>query len=157
MADPLSTAASIVGLITAAAQVSGILANVINKARHAPDECRQIQAQVDDIRNVLGSLQVFIMGARRPSRSRTSLIMVDQVVVILAACVTTFSELDTFVTALESDVGMGILDRLRWVTKEKDIKSIFSRFESHQSSLTLVLIILTWYVIRPSLYSCSLR
>ncbi|KAG8670537.1 GTPase activating protein (GAP) for Rho1p [Fusarium poae] len=141
MADPLSVAASVVGLLTAAAQVSKIIANVANKARHAPEECRRIKSEVDDIRNVLVTLQLFILNPRQASRSRTSLIMVEQVVATLAACVTTFSELDTFVTVLENDVG--ILDRLRWASKSKDIQGILVRLESHKSSLTLILTILT--------------
>lgn len=143
MADPLSTAASVVGLLTAAAQISKILANVIDKARHAPEECARIKSEVDDIRNVLVTLQLYIVGTRRAARSRTSLIMVEQVVATLAACVTTFSELDTFATALQNDADMKILDRLRWASKDKDIKAVLVRLESHKSSLTLMLTILT--------------
>ncbi|KAM4057601.1 rhoGAP domain-containing protein [Hirsutella rhossiliensis] len=148
MSDPLSAAASVIGLLTAAAQVSKILADVIEKARHAPDECRRIKAEVDEIRNVLSSLQLFIVGNVCASRSRTSLIMVEQVVVTLAACVTAFSELDTFATALQSEMRMSILDRLRWVTKEKDIKHVLVRLETHKSSLALMLMILTWMMQR---------
>ncbi|KAF5010818.1 hypothetical protein FDECE_3027 [Fusarium decemcellulare] len=143
MADPLSTAASVVGLLTAAAQISKILANVIDKARHAPDECSRIKSEVDDIQNVLTTLQLYIVGTRRAARSRTSLIMVEQVVATLAACVTTFSELDTFVMALQNDADMKILDRLRWASKDKEIKAVLVRLESHKSSLTLMLTILT--------------
>ncbi|KAF4437105.1 RhoGAP domain-containing protein [Fusarium austroafricanum] len=143
MADPLSVAASVVGLLTAAAQVSKIIANVIQKARHAPEECGRIKAEVDDIRNVLVTLQLFIIGPqpRQVSRSRTSLIMVEQVVATLAACVTTFSELDTFATALENETSF--LDRLRWASKDKEIHAILVRLESHKISLTLMLTILT--------------
>ncbi|KAH6874727.1 hypothetical protein B0T10DRAFT_585904 [Thelonectria olida] len=143
MADPLSTAASVIGLLTAAAQISKILASVIDKARHAPQECSKIKTEVDDITNVLGSLQLFIMGTHRASRSRTSLIMVDQVVATLAATVSTFSELDTLATALQVESEMNLLDRLRWASKEKDIKGVLVRLESHKSSLTLMLTILT--------------
>ncbi|UPK92546.1 hypothetical protein LCI18_003481 [Fusarium solani-melongenae] len=100
MADPLSTAASVVGLLTAA-------------ARHAPKDCSRIKSEVDDIRNVLVTLQLYIVGTRRAARSRTSLIMVEQVVATLAACVTTFSELNTFATALQNDADMKSLDILR--------------------------------------------
>ncbi|CAG7560917.1 unnamed protein product [Fusarium equiseti] len=143
MADPLSIAASVVGIVTAAAQVSKILANVIDKTRNAPKECNRILAEVGDIQNVLTTLQLYIMGARRAPRSRTSLIMVEQVVATLAACVTTFSELDIFAIALQNDAEMKVLDRLRWSSKDKEIKAILVRLESHKSSLTLMLIILS--------------
>lgn len=145
MADPLSIAASVVGIVTAATQVSKILANVIEKARNAPKECNRILSVVSDIQNVLTTLQLYIMGARRAPRSRTSLIMVEQVVATLAACVTTFSELDTFAIALQNDAEMKVLDRLRWSSKDKEIKAVLVRLESHKSSLTLILTILSWY------------
>lgn len=144
MADPLSVAASVTGLIAAAAKISNVLYTVVNKARNAPDDCRKIKNELDDIRNVLAQLQVFIMGAKRPSASRAALIMVDQVVVTLAACVTTFSELDAFAEGLRNDAEMRILDRLRWSTKESDIRLILSRLEAHKASVTLMLSILTW-------------
>ncbi|KAJ4017851.1 GTPase activating protein (GAP) for Rho1p [Fusarium irregulare] len=144
MADPLSIAASVVGIVTAATQVSKILANVIEKARNAPKECSRILSVVSDIQNVLTTLQLYIMGARRAPRSRTSLIMVEQVVATLAACVTTFSELDTFAIALQNDAEMKVLDRLRWSSKDKEIKAVLVRLESHKSSLTLMLAILSW-------------
>jgi hypothetical protein len=146
MADPLSVAASVVGLLTAGAQITKVLTQVIDKARGAPEECRRIRNHVDDIRNVLAQLQLFVTGTSRALRSRTSLILVDQVIVTLAACVTTFSELDTFAQGLHSEAEMGVLDRLRWASKQKDINDVLHRLESHKSSLSLMITILTWYV-----------
>jgi hypothetical protein len=146
MADPLSVAASVVGLLTAGAQITKVLTQVINKARDAPDNCRKMRDQVEDIRSVLNQLQMFVIGTSRASRSRTSLILVDQVIVTLAACVTTFSELDSFAQSLQSESEMGVLDRLRWLSKEKDMKDVLQRLESHKSSLSLMMTILTWCV-----------
>ncbi|KAI3334274.1 Rho GTPase activation protein [Ustulina deusta] len=88
-------------------------------------------------------LQQFLLGTRRAPRSRTSLILVDQVITTLAACVTTFSELDTFAEALQSESDLNLLDRLRWVSKESELKAILMRIESHKGSLNLMLMILT--------------
>ncbi|KAF4340754.1 camk camkl kin4 kinase [Fusarium beomiforme] len=143
MSDPLSTAASVVGLLTAAAQISKILTYIIKKARNAPNECKRIKSEVDDIQNVLQSLQLFLIGTQRASSSRTSLILVEQVVATLAACVITFSELETLVLSLETDVEMNLLDKLQWTRKDSDIKALLDRLESHKSSLTLMLVILT--------------
>ena len=52
------------------------------------------------------------------SKSRTSLILVDQVIVTLAASVITFSELDILTKTLQSETDMGLLGRLRWKSKE---------------------------------------
>ncbi|KAI0144646.1 Rho GTPase activation protein [Xylariaceae sp. FL1272] len=143
MADPLSVSASVVGLIGAGAKISQALAHVVSKARHAPKECKNLRIEVDTIQAILSQLQLFLLGNRRAPRSRTSLILVDQVIATLAACVTTFSELDIFTEALQSDHDLGILDRLRWVAKEGEVKDLLTRLESHKSSLNLMLMILT--------------
>jgi len=127
MADPLSRAGGIVGLLAAGAQITKMLNQVIKKTRDAPDECRRIITHVEDIRNALGHLQGFVVGTSRPSRSRTSLILVDQVIVTLAACITTFTELDALTKTLDSEAGMGVLDRLRWLMKDSKMKDFSSR------------------------------
>jgi len=158
MADPLSVAASVVGLLAAGAKITKVLGVVISKARGAPENCRKIRTQVDDIIGVLSQLQLFVVGTSRASRSRTSLILVDQVIITLAACVTTFSELDSFARSLQSDADMGVLDRFRWMSKEQEIKDVLQRLESHKASLLLMMTILTWYVgIGPPRFACTPR
>lgn len=144
MSDPLSVAASVVGLLTMAAQISKTISDVAKRARDAPRECESIRLEVEDIRNVLSQLRLFVLGTSRPSRSRTSLIMVDQVVAILSASVATFTELDEFVNRLVTDQKMDLLDRLRWVSKEKQLAELLNKLQAHKSSLTLMLTILTW-------------
>ena len=139
----LSIDAGVVGLLTAAVQVSQILNDMIKKARHAPDDCSRMKAEVDDIRNVLGTLQLFILNVNRASRSRTSLLMVEQVVATLASCVLTFSDLQLFVESLQSEVNLDILDRVRWISKTAELKAMQNRLETHQSSVSLMLTILT--------------
>ncbi|KAI0972498.1 Rho GTPase activation protein [Xylaria arbuscula] len=143
MSDPLSVAASVIGIISVAAKVSTGLVGVLKKAHNAPSECRQLQLEVDNVQAILRQLQQFLLGTRKAPRSRTSLILVDQVITTLAACVATFSELDTFTEALQSESDLKILDRLRWVSKESELKEILVRIESHKSSLNLMLTILT--------------
>ena len=144
MADPLSVAASVVGLLTAAAQISQTLYSVTKRVKKAPKECKDAKAEVDEIRNILSQLQLFVLGATKASTSRTSLILVDQVVATLVATVTTFSELDVFVETLDSDEKMGLMDRVRWLTKEKDLKDLIQKLQLHKSSMSLMLTILTW-------------
>ncbi|KAI0427155.1 Rho GTPase activation protein [Xylaria sp. FL1042] len=143
MADPLSVSASILGLITAGAKISQVLAQVVRKARRARGEFRNVQAEVASIQAILSQLQNFLLGTQRASRSRTSLIMVDQVIATLATCVTTFSELDSFAKALKSESDLGLLDRVRWIVIEGEFKEILARLVSHKTSLNLILTILT--------------
>ncbi|KAI3339472.1 hypothetical protein F4824DRAFT_498161 [Ustulina deusta] len=141
MADHLSVSASIVGLMTAGAKVSQILAQAVGKARHAPRECHNVQMEVGSIRAILGQLQLFLLGTRSVSSSRASLILVDQVIATLAPCGATFSELDTLADTLKSNYDLGVLDRLRWVAgrhlsqKEEDAEDKVDRLWEVQQTL----------------------
>jgi hypothetical protein len=72
------------------------------------------------------------------------LILVEQIVITLSACVTTFSGLDVFVETLGTDANMGLLDRLRWATKTSTIQEHMQKLELHKGTLTLMMTILTW-------------
>lgn len=144
MADPLSMAAGVAGLIISATQMIQVLSSTISKARHAPQSCHSVLIEVKDIRGILSQLEGYILGVNRASASRSSLIMLEQVVAILASCVMIFSDLDIFVEGVQSDATMGILDRLRWVSKENDLNATLTRLQSHKSSMNLMSMILTW-------------
>jgi len=144
--DPLSIAAAVAGIVSGAINASTTLGNIIQKSHNAPKECKDVKREVDNIGQVLTQLQVFVLGASKASRSRTSLILVEQVVTTLSACVLTFSELDVFVQGLDSEQKMGILDRMKWIIKSNALKELLERLQQHKISLNLMLTILTWYV-----------
>jgi hypothetical protein len=144
MADPLSVAASVVGLLTAGAQITQVLNTLISRARWVPQDCRIACAEVADIRRILSQLRVFLLGIETTTPSRSSLILVDQVVVTLASCVTTFSEADVLVRKLESEERMGLWNRFKWAEKVESLSDLVRRLQMHKSSLGLMLSILTW-------------
>jgi len=77
---------------------------------------------------------------------------VDQVVVTLSACVATMSDLDVFVETLESDISMGLMDRLRWTTKAQSLVEVIAKLQMHKSSILMMLTILTWCVTHTSTF-----
>jgi hypothetical protein len=143
--DPLSVTMAIVGLLTASQQISSAIGNLVSKSKSAPKEIQDVRSTVDTIRSVLIQLQMLLLGRAQVDRQRTSLILVEQIVITLSACVATFSELDVFVGTLDSDAMLGLMDRIRWATKMSTIKEHLQKLEMHKSSLTLMLTILTWY------------
>ena len=144
MADPLSVAASVLGLATVAVQVSTTIGNIINRARKAPKEISAVKLEVDTIHTILEQLQGFVLGTASASRSRTSLILINQMVAIISACVITFSELDAFTESLQSGDNMDLMDRFRWMSKSKDLSEILTNLQMHKNSLNLMVMILTW-------------
>jgi hypothetical protein len=142
--DPLSVTMATVGLLKAADQISSTLQSLIKRAANAPKEIKEMKSSVDGIKTVLSQLQLMLMGKSQVDRNRTSLILVEQIVITLSACVTTFSDLDVFVETLGTDATMGLLDRLRWATKTSTIQEHMQKLEMHKSTLTLMMTILTW-------------
>ncbi|KAG9239586.1 Rho GTPase activation protein [Amylocarpus encephaloides] len=134
---------AIVGLLTAAQQISSAISNMVSTSKSAPKDMQNLKSTVDTIRSVLLQLQLLLLGRAKVDRQRTSLILVEQVVITLSACVATFSELDVFVESLNSDNKLGLMDRIRWVTKATTIQEHLKKLEMHKSSLTLMMAILT--------------
>ena len=143
--DPLTIAAAIVGILTAAQQVSSCVGNLISKAKKAPDEFVELKSTVDTIHAFLSQLQALLLGQADPKQRRLGLILVDQIVVALSACVKIFSSLDLLVRSFENDkTTLDVFDRLHWATKSGEIKDHLHKLEMQKSSLTLMLTILTW-------------
>ena len=101
--DPLSIAASVVGLLGAATKISSILTTLLRKTRDAPEFAHNVLREVTDISTTLAQLQSFLIGTRVGQRSRTKTLMVEQVIVVLTTCVMSFSELEETVTSMETD------------------------------------------------------
>lgn len=144
MMDPLSVSASITGLLSVAAKVTMLLVTLVNSAKGAPQLVQSVLTEVSDINACLGQLQAFLTGIRSTSRSRASLIMVEQVVVILAGCVSTFSELEAVTEKLKTDLPVRALEKLKWARREGDISKILGRLQASKSSLNIILAVLTW-------------
>ena len=148
MSDPLTIVAGVVGILTAAAQISTLLINFTKASKNAPSRARHIIAEVNDISGTLSHLQSFLLGNEYSDTSRTSLLKADHIVTILSGCVMTFSELEKLLDDLETK-DMRILDSMKWARKEKDITALIQRLQNHKTSLSLMLDILNGLVHNP--------
>lgn len=141
--DPLSVSASIVGSLAAAAAITKSVTGFVGSIKDAPKSTQHVLSEVADIRNCLLQLQSFLLGTSKASASRTSLLMVEQILVTLTGCVTTFSELDEI---LDQVIGVkqSAIDKMKWVSKEKKISKLLLRLQSSKTSMSLMLTTLTW-------------
>ena len=142
--DPLSVSASIFGLISAAAQVSCLLKALIDSAKEAPMSANGVLVEIQDISICLHQLQSFLLGTQEAPRSRKSLIMVEQVIIVLTDCVSIFSELEQTLETTKADRPMRVIDRFRWIAKEKIILKHLGHLQASKGSLNLILTTLTW-------------
>lgn len=142
--DPISAAASIIGLLGAVSKVSESLIKFIRSVQGAPKLAQTVLLEVTDVGACLGQLQRYLLGSKVHSRSHDDLLSVEQIVVALSNCVMIFSELEEIVDSLKPahSVQSGCI--ARWIFKEKDIRMLLERLNSSQISLNLMLTTITW-------------
>lgn len=138
MSDPLSIAAGVIGIITAAAQISSLLTNFTRQTNSAPKQASIVLTEVTETSGILSHLQSFLLGTETADQSRTCFLQVDHVLAIVTGCVATFSELEETLDSLRTE-GMDILDRIKWARKESGIMTLIQRLQTHKASLSLML------------------
>ncbi len=142
--DPISVAASILGLLGAATKVSEVLTTFTGSFKDAPKLAKCVITEVEDVKVCLQRLQEVFAVESSSRTSRNALVLVDQLRIVLSHCVITFSELEAAVEVLNSRRSASIGSRLRWVTKESTISKLLQRLQASKLSLNLVLTTLTW-------------
>lgn len=145
MVEPLSVAASVVGLVTAAVQMSNILYKMGSTIKDAPVLAQTAAGELNDISLVLAQLQKYIDGRVQASTQRLCLITVEHITATLTGCVITFSELDAILKSVNIDTGLRTWDRALWLLKKDKIASVITRLQNHKSTLGLMLNIMQWY------------
>ncbi|KAI1366498.1 hypothetical protein F5Y08DRAFT_133729 [Xylaria arbuscula] len=148
--DPLSVAASVVGLLAAGGKMTSLLFTVITKWRDSPALARSILFEVADISAALGQLQEYLSNRLQASAERGSLIMFDQLLTTLTGCVTTYSDIQFILTALNISEDMTSFDRIRWMRQEDQLNTLVQRLQSHKSSLTLMLTIIQCHTMQEA-------
>ncbi|KAL8794681.1 MAG: hypothetical protein Q9195_002756 [Heterodermia aff. obscurata] len=142
--DPLSISASIAGLLVAAVQVSHLLRDFINNTKQAPSTARHTLMETTGIYVCLNQLESFLSGKQKAARSRRSLIMIEQVIILLTDCVSIFSELEQLLETLKPDsCTIRTIDKMKWSFKEKALSKLLTRLQGSKTSLNLILTILT--------------
>lgn len=153
MGDPLSVAASIVGILAAAGKIIEIVQPFVTNVRDAPKLAVTVHSEVNRVRIVLSSLETYLEDLSAQSTSRASFIQVDHIVVLFTDGVLLFSELETLLAPLKSlnDNTAQIQRRHRvlWASKKNAISTVMYRIQHFLTSLSSILNIFQWYVINP--------
>ncbi|KAJ3456356.1 hypothetical protein MRS44_016379 [Fusarium solani] len=137
MADPLSIAASVVGLVAAAGKVYGVLSNFVSTAADAPSSAASVLGTVEQMKLTLSSVQSLIDSIESLDPSRKALIQLDHLSIVITHSVLTISELESIVCPKD-----GLMHRLRWAWSEKRVMGLLPRLESQKSSLSLMVAVL---------------
>ncbi|WXC67337.1 hypothetical protein SNK03_013122 [Fusarium graminearum] len=92
MADPLSIAASIVGIIAATFEGIGLLSSAINNIRHAPESLRSIQSELAQLKPLLARLDFAI------SETPAELVLSPEIKLALENCNRACTDFSVFLT-----------------------------------------------------------
>ncbi|KAJ3519099.1 hypothetical protein NM208_g14264 [Fusarium decemcellulare] len=137
--DPLSAAASIVGLVTAVGKLYTLL-DYVSSVRNAPATIRDAKDEVGHAQLALRSMERCLNRLASLNPDRTALIQVDDLRVTLADAMMAFSEFEALLRDLTR------LARLRaaiaWPKYAKAMEDHLVKVQRYKSSLTLMLNIL---------------
>ncbi|RSM07435.1 hypothetical protein CEP52_005254 [Fusarium oligoseptatum] len=146
MADPLSIAASIAGLLSTTGQIAKFLGPYVSAAKETPQITAHVYSEVQSTQVILAGLQDLTQNLGAIQARHAALIAVHQVVTILTDGVLLFSELEAVVRSLPpregSDQRLPLRARLLWARKESTFTPLLTRVQSFKSSMTLILMIL---------------
>ena len=142
--EPISVAASIIGVVTATFQVSKSLSKFTSSVKNAPQLAHSVLSEVSDVRFCLVQLQGYLDRTSTNSRSYEKLLMVDDIRVVLSNCVMIFSELEQVVAPFNSKTLTQAGRKAQWALKKQDIQLLLKRLKSSQTSLNLILTTMTW-------------
>lgn len=141
--DPLSAAASVAGLLSAANQITKTLSFLAD----APRLARSVIGETEALAAIFSQLNGFLRGTMHPKRERMSMTTVDQFVAVLTNCVLTFAELEEELDSLglEDGDGMKLWDRMKWTAKQDTLREILADLQQQKASLNLMIGIWNWY------------
>ncbi|KAM0543995.1 hypothetical protein ACHAPJ_012020 [Fusarium lateritium] len=145
MADPLSVAASIAGLISITVEAAKYLRPYISAAKETPQVAAHVYSEVQSTQVILSGLQELTNNLGSVQARHAALIGVNQVVTILTDGVLLFSELHEELRSLspkDEVERIPLRARLQWARKEGTFATLLTRLQGFKSSMTLVLMIL---------------
>lgn len=141
MADPLSIAASIAGLLSLAGQVYTTLDTFISNVQHAPSFANCIRIEVDSFRSSLNALHTLLFSGTAPPK-RAALIPADFIILTFTDATLLFSEIEAEVLPLIQLDNFDFIARSRWTRKKAQLETLVSRLQWQKLTLVLQLNIL---------------
>lgn len=132
MADGISLAASVGGLLQISAKVIGFLSTMAD----APMLARNVHIQAVALRAIFHQLQEFIDGSANFGPERGN-IAVDDLRITLTGCVLAFNELEKELDGVKTG-GSSLWDRAKWAQKDATIQRILDDLERIKTSLGIM-------------------
>jgi hypothetical protein len=135
--DPLSVAASIVGILAVAAKVVEVLSPALTVLKDIPSNAKAITSETKNLITILSALQKLLDDLDSIPQKRRQLIQLDQLVASFTDGVLLFSELENLVNKVD------LTNNKLWSkVHDLDFHFLLVRIQYFKSSVSLMLEIL---------------
>ncbi|KAI0509384.1 P-loop containing nucleoside triphosphate hydrolase protein [Xylaria bambusicola] len=142
MADPLSIAASVAGLIALSGSIYKIVGDFVERAAHPPQSAHALLLSVSEMRMVLKSVSDLIDDFLKYPPKRRALVRLDHLIICLTQAVLSFSELEKFVNPWATRTQRSLWQRWKLASQDERISRFNTRLQENKLSISLVLNIL---------------
>jgi len=141
--EPLSITTSVTGLLNAADAVLARLDPILKARRGAEKIISPLHSELVGSKAILAALQVLMEAVGSSRLERLAMVALDDLLVILADGVLTFSELESGIRALAVSEGeTGIAATMQWLWRKKEFEVFLSRVTTFKESIRLLVTIL---------------
>lgn len=147
MSEPLSIGAGIAGLLSLSDKITTSISTFQDSVgRSAPESAHRLRHEICGLRVELSEVEGFLQtDSRQTEASNTRLIKVQDLLRVVTDCVLSLLALDILVQELVSG-GYGILIRVRWAMKEKDVIAFTERLAQLKKALQTMTCLATQWV-----------
>ncbi|KAI3318244.1 P-loop containing nucleoside triphosphate hydrolase protein [Xylariaceae sp. AK1471] len=142
MADPLSIAASVAGLIALSGSIYKIIGDFVERAANPPQSAHTLLLSVSEMRMVLNSVSDLVDNFLKYPPKRRALVRLDHLIICLTQTVLSFSELERFVKPWITRTQQSLWQRWKLNGQDERISRFNTKLQEHKASISLVLNIL---------------
>ncbi|KAI0908574.1 P-loop containing nucleoside triphosphate hydrolase protein [Ustulina deusta] len=142
MADPLSIAASVAGLIALSGSLYKMIGDFVERAANPPQSAHALLLSVSEMRMVLQSVSDLIDNFLKYPPKRRALVRLDHLIICLTQAVLSFSELEKFVNPWVSRTQRTLWQRWKLTSQGERINRFNIKLQENKVSISLVLSIL---------------
>jgi len=143
MADPLSIAAGVAGLLSLSATAYSALSTFLADTKNAPKAAHDILLEVSEMRLALTSTADLLTTFHGVPRVRKKMVQLEHLVLVLTQTFDTFSDLRSLLARF-SHIPQSLWTRIKWAWLQSRTNDMVKRLRSHKASISLVLNILQW-------------
>lgn len=146
MSDPLSVAASIVGILAASGKLYELIHTFVTTTKDAPQSLVTLDVETRQMRAVLSRLEILLHGLFSASLRRREMVQIDDLIATLTDTVNVYSELDALIVPYLVCEGekLSFVACAKWTQVEAGCMKVVDRLQRHKASISLMLSIFLW-------------